>query len=104
MNAEYKGVLKHFLADLMGEKKQMENFPELYKACMNSAGTLASLVQLDKELSAGQIDKMCIDVLVEALRAEDYTIQSNAVKLMQVASNDRDHHLEQILYRERELL
>lgn len=38
MNAEYKGVLKHFLADLMSEKKQMEVFPELYKVCMNSAG------------------------------------------------------------------
>lgn len=31
---------------------------------------------------------MCIEVLVEALRAEDYTIQSNAVKLMQVLSDN----------------
>lgn len=40
-------------------------------------------MQLDQDLDPRVIDRMCIELLVEALQIEDYTIQTNALKFMQ---------------------
>jgi hypothetical protein len=58
--------------------------PLFIRSAPISQVAFAQVVQLDKDLSAGTMDQMCIEILVEALRAEDYLIQTNAVKLMQV--------------------
>jgi hypothetical protein len=38
---------------------------------------------MDKDLSPAQLDKISIDLLLEAFQIEDYTIQTKAITLMQ---------------------